>query len=214
MASNWTEFSESTTIHGLRFVNRTNSLFRRILWLLFVLTGCVFFSKQFYESLSQFFDYKVNTVVHMTNDVETKFPAITICNQNALRKSKLDENKNDPAVQKLLFRTRQFLQFEQRNATNTSILKSTKISGQHLREMYFKYGHTMQNLTEGGMLEFCKQPNGQECNKDDFKRILTYSGQCYTLNSGNGNRKIMHSALSGRFTGVRMSLSVQVRGFQ
>lgn len=209
MAANWKDFSESTTFHGLRFLNTANSRIRRVVWLLFVLSSFAFFTSQFYKSLKEFFDYKVNTIVYMSNDHETKFPAITICNQNTLRKSKAEANMNEPAVQKLMRLTRQYLKFDKKG-TNTSEVKGTTVTGQRLREVYFKYGHTMQNITNGGMLLFCRTPKGEVCTEGDFYRTLTFSGLCYTLNSGKGKGVAIKSAISGRFGAVKVMMSAQV----
>lgn len=208
MASLFAEFLDSTTIHGVRFLNSTNSVARRLIWLLFVLAGFVFFSTQLYESLQRFFDYKVNTVVHMSNDAITKFPAITICNQNALRKSLIEKNKDDPVVQIVMTSAREFMKLEADEKANASV-KNIRVTGQQMRDIYYKYGHNMSSTKNGGMLFHCMTPNGKSCNETDFKRILTYSGLCYTLNSGKGQE--MYSALSGRFAAVNIILSAQVK---
>ena len=145
----------------------------------------------------------------MSNDLETKFPAITICNQNTLRKSKAEANKNDPVVNQLFKYTRQYLHMDDK-ATNVSGLTNTTASGQELQEVYFKYGHTMQNRTSGGMLVFCRTPKGEICTEKDFYRTFTFSGLCYTLNSGKENGVKIASTISGRFAAVSLILSAQV----
>ena len=209
MAAKWKDFSESTTIHGFRFLDTSNSRIRRTIWLLFVLSSFVFFTYQFYSCLREFFNYKVNTIVYMSNDDETEFPAITICNQNTIRKSKAEANKDEPAVQQLMKLTRQYFQAG-KNSANTSEVQHTTVTGQALREVYFNYGHTMQNITTGGMLLFCGTPKGEVCTEEDFHRTLTYSGLCYTLNSGKRKGPAIKSALSGRFAAVKITMSAQV----
>ena len=146
----------------------------------------------------------------MSNDLETKFPAITICNQNTLRKSKAEANKNDPVVNQLYKYTRQYLSMGN-EPTNTTGLTNRTIFGQELREVYLKHGHTMQNRTSGGMLIFCRTPKGEICTEDDFYRTFTFSGLCYTLNSGKENGVKIASTISGRFAAVTLILSAQVK---
>ena len=202
-------------MHGLKFINSGYSLKRRVVWCLLVLAGVVFFSTQFAESLKKFFAYRVNTVVHMSNDGTTKFPAVTICNQNALKKSELEKHKNDSLIKKLLQKTRQYMRLSQ-NPNEKTNFSNVRISGEEMRKTYFKYGHNMENITNGGMLEFCRRPDQTICKAEDFVRALTYSGLCYTLNSARPNvdgqiRKVVYSSMSGRFAAIRLVLSVQVR---
>ena len=211
MAVGWEEFSGATTIHGLRFVNSSTSVIRRLIWLTLVITGSVLFILQFHLSVKRFFEYKVNTVVYMSSDAEAKFPAITICNQNALRKSKIEENRDNPAVKKLMLNARKFLNLQREGDAELN-LTNTIVTGQQMREVYMKYGHSMQRTTEGGMLYFCRKPNNEQCNGSDFKRVLTYSGLCYTFNSGEN--KILRTVLSGRFSAIKMVLSTQVKWLQ
>ena len=177
--------------------------------MLFVLTGFVFFTYQCYKTMTAFFDYKVITVVSVTNDYETNFPAITICNHNTLLKSKVEANQDDLAVQQLMMQGYEYLHPEGRS-TNKSKTSNKTLTGEELKDIYLKYGHTMENTTSGGMLVFCTTPKGEICTEKDFHRTLTFSGLCYTLNSGRGNGIAIHSTLSGRFAAVKVILSAQV----
>ena len=153
--------------------------------------------------MKAFFDYKVITIVSVTNDHETNFPAITICNQNALRKSKVEANPNDPAIQQLMIHSEE-------KSTNNTKTSNRITTGKELKDIYLKYGHTMENITSGGMLVSCATPKGEKCTEKDFHRTLTFSGLCYTLNSGRGKGVAINSTLSGRFAAVRIILSAQV----
>ncbi|XP_065057267.1 acid-sensing ion channel 3-like isoform X2 [Rhopilema esculentum] len=207
MAALWREFSEATTVHGLRFVNFGQSLKRRLFWGALVLVGTALFASQFIETVGNYFKFKVNTVVYLSNDGNTKFPAITICNQNALRKSKLEANKHDAIVQSLLYMTRKFID----NSTSNKSTPDGHITGQQLRDLYFKYGHSMEHIDEGGMLEFCRTPDGSLCSAKDFVRTLTFAGLCYTLNSmRTAQMKTAYSSLSGNLASIRLILSTQV----
>ena len=212
-ATTWKGFSETTTLHGVQFINSASSRIRRSLWMLFVLTGFVFFTYQFSKTLKAFFDYKVITIISVTNDQETKFPAITICNHNTLRKSKVEANQEDPAVQQLMMKTRQYLKLQEKTTT-TSKLKNVVVTGQAAKNVYFKYGHTMEKFTRDGMLISCATPKGEICTEKDFHRTLTFSGLCYTLNSGRGNGIAINSTLSGRFAAVKIILSAQVNSYK
>jgi len=177
--------------------------------MLFVLASFVFFTYQCYNTMKAFFNYKVITIVSVTNDYETNFPAITICNQNALLKSKIEANPNDSAVQQLMIKARKYQHLEGKS-TNNSKSSNRATTGQELKDIYLKYGHTMENITSGGMLVFCATPKGEICTEKDFHRTLTFSGLCYTLNSGREKGVAINSTLSGRFAAVMIQLSVQV----
>ena len=136
-STTWKGFSETTTLHGVQFINSASSWVRRSLWMLFVLAGFVIFTYQCYKTMKAFFDYKVITIVSVTNDYETKFPAITICNHNTLRKSKVEANPNDPAVQQVMMMTREYLNFKGKT-TNTSAPTNIVVTGQEAKNVYFK----------------------------------------------------------------------------
>ncbi len=212
MASSWNEFSSSATVHGLRFLNKDSSRKRRIIWGVLVLIATGFLLWQCTETFGEFFKFKVNTVVHLTNDDKTKFPAITICNANSMRKSKVEALQNNSRMQLFMQLSKNFMLGikSSLNDTNSENSSTHDVSGPEIREVFFTLGHNMEPIQNGGMLEFCSAPHYGICNSTDFKRSLTYTGACFTLNSGVDRNKFMYAGESGRLSSVKIQLSIQV----
>ena len=82
-------FVSQTTLHGFHFVFESNSRPRRVLWTCLLLSCAAFLSAQVYISLNKYFQYETKTVKHLVIPKKVPFPAISICNQNMLRKSEI-----------------------------------------------------------------------------------------------------------------------------
>ncbi len=212
MSATWNEFSSSATLHGIRFINKESSLKRRIIWVILVLLSTGFLSWQVYQTIYRFFQFKVNTVVHLTNDGKTKFPAITICNTNTLRKSKLNELPyvNDSRVKALVELSKEAYSSTKVTAERKNNSAKSSLSGKELRLLLSECGHNIKWVGEGGMLGECREPTHGVCNSSDFVKYLTYNGNCFTLNSDSRANRGFFASESGRFSSVRLQLSIQV----
>lgn len=84
-------FSENTSLHGVgKTVIRGG--WRRIVWLLLVLSSIAWSMHQFVYILQDFYTYPVTSVVSVTHQSYIRFPAVTICNLNKLRRSKISSS--------------------------------------------------------------------------------------------------------------------------
>lgn len=86
------EFSGNTTFHGVQFVlGADKGIFRRIFWLLLILTGVGFLTKQLVVSYQrlQSTDYVIIKDI-IDTDNRLKFPAVTICNANMMEGTKIN----------------------------------------------------------------------------------------------------------------------------
>ena len=77
-------FSESTSLHGARFLYDSN-VFRRIFWIVVLLTILSYCIYQVFVSISSFYRRPFVTTVVDSKRTETKlgFPAVSLCNLNA-----------------------------------------------------------------------------------------------------------------------------------
>ncbi len=212
MSVSWNEFSSSATVHGIRFINKDSSLKRKIIWGILVLLSTGFLFWQAHQTIFRFFQFKVNTVVHLTNDGKTKFPAITICNTNTLRKSKLNELPyvNDSRVKALVELSKEAYSSTKVTAERKNNSAKSSLSGKELRLLLSECGHNIKWVEEGGMLEECRAPTYGGCSSSDFKRYMSYTGNCFTLNWNPRKNRGFYASASGRFSSVRLQLSIQV----
>lgn len=83
------DFGSYTTLHGFHFIFDSGSLIRRLIWVTLILLGICFLFFQFRDNYRKL---KSNQSV-ISKDIEHPdkllFPAITICNQNMMRRSKI-----------------------------------------------------------------------------------------------------------------------------
>ncbi|XP_013421470.1 degenerin deg-1-like [Lingula anatina] len=86
----WTEALENTTAHGLGNVLRyRNSKSRRIMWILLFLAGLgalIYFVSQL---AVKYFEWPTETDVTVELEPRLDFPAVTICNENPVKRSQI-----------------------------------------------------------------------------------------------------------------------------
>lgn len=83
------EFASYTTLHGFHFVLESFSLFRRITWAILMLIGLATLIIQCLEGFNKLAGKDSVTVRELQHTEKAPFPAVTICNQNMLRKDKI-----------------------------------------------------------------------------------------------------------------------------
>lgn len=181
VANTWDGYVNSSSVHGIRFTSPGFSRTRRFTWALLIFTFFSILLSSFVSTVVQYFKFEVNTVVTMVSEREAKFPAVTLCNFNILRRSKFKEASKDPKYAQMLALAKMLAMMEfQGQDSSVSI---PKVSGKVIREMYRYFGHKINPFEEGGMLLNCTYKK-TPCNSSFFKPILTNLGQCYTFNPG------------------------------
>ena len=83
------DFSSYTTLHGFHFILDSGSLWRRVLWMSLIVGGFVFLVLQIWISLQRLFAKEVVISKSIEVAKALQFPAVTICNQNMMKKSKI-----------------------------------------------------------------------------------------------------------------------------
>ena len=83
-------FSSYTTLHGFYFVfSSDSSAFRRVFWVILMLAGFTGLMVQIHTGVLKFQAHESVTSSEIRNAEKLVFPAISICNMNFMRKSKL-----------------------------------------------------------------------------------------------------------------------------
>ena len=202
MANTWDEFASESTVHGIRFTSPGYSRTRRWAWGLLIITFFSILLSSFVSTVVQYFRFEVNTIVTMVSERQVKFPAVTLCNFNTLRKSKFKEASKDPKYAQMfaLAKVLAVMDFEGKN-DNVSI---PNVSGKTIRDMYRYFGHTMDRFEDGGMLVNCTYKK-TPCNSSFFKPVITNLGQCYSFNTNS----LFTASLPGSGFGLGLRLVVQ-----
>ncbi|KXJ29041.1 Acid-sensing ion channel 4 [Exaiptasia diaphana] len=83
------DFGSYTTLHGFHFILDSGSIWRRTLWVLLIIFGLGFFIAQIYINFTKLYanEFTVRKSVEVSKSLP--FPAVTICNQNMMRKSQI-----------------------------------------------------------------------------------------------------------------------------
>lgn len=83
------DFASYTTLHGFHFVVGSFNLFRRIVWALLLIVGLGTLILQCLNGFTKLSNKDSITVKEQQRNKTILFPAVTICNQNMLRKDKI-----------------------------------------------------------------------------------------------------------------------------
>lgn len=84
----FSRFSEKTSMQGVFYIYSAKKSAQKIFWVCLLIACTIGMSSHLYYLISQFLEYPVNTKIELgfSNLI---FPAVTICNVNPIRRSKL-----------------------------------------------------------------------------------------------------------------------------
>jgi len=76
-------FCSEASVAGLRYVaNPSASVFRRSIWLLFVIAGAGFTAYQITSRVMYYLSYPTSVNIRVEHEPVMRFPSVTICNEN------------------------------------------------------------------------------------------------------------------------------------
>lgn len=188
----WHSFSQRSTLHGLRFVfpyRRTSGL-RRLLWSAALLTCLALLALEGAERVAYFLTYPHVASVSAVPAASLAFPAVTVCNVNAFRFTRLTRNDLYHAGE-LLALLDVHLHVPEPHLAEPNVLaflaERANFSGFRpktfsMREFVERTGH---DLTE--MMLYCRY-EGRECGPGDFKTV-----SCTPWGGGWGDDMFMSS---------------------
>lgn len=152
------DFSSYTTLHGFHFVLDSASRIRRIIWITLICLGICFLFFQFKDNYRKLQSNKSVIGKDIEHTEKLLYPAITICNQNMMRKSKI------MGTDAQTFLDQQ--DFFKLKVLGKKILEKETSPDFDPGESVIKNGH---NLSE--MIKHC-QWNKQECSAADRKSVV------------------------------------------
>ena len=83
------EFIGNSTLHGFHYCFDKRYRFRRILWIIIVMGSIGMLMQKLFEAGQKFFDRPFTSTSTVINPDDMKFPAVSLCNINDFRVSKL-----------------------------------------------------------------------------------------------------------------------------
>uniref|UniRef100_A0A8C1C5Z5 Acid-sensing ion channel 2 n=1 Tax=Cyprinus carpio carpio TaxID=630221 RepID=A0A8C1C5Z5_CYPCA len=218
--TSWQSFAHRSTLHGLRFIfpysSSTSSspycsTSRRLLWSMALLASLVLLVLESTERLAYFLSYPHVTSVDAVVSGSLVFPAVTVCNLNAYRFTRLTQNDLYHAGE-LLALLDVHLQIPEPHLAEPHVLaflteKSNFTNYRpkpfSMREFTERVGHDLKE-----MMLYCRF-QGQECSHQDFKTVFTRYGKCYMFNAAEEGKTLRTTMKGGTGNGLEIMLDIQ-----
>ncbi|XP_078362062.1 acid-sensing ion channel 3-like isoform X2 [Oculina patagonica] len=192
-------FGSYTTLHGFHFLSDSNSAIRRIVWLLLMIICLAIMAVNVKENYAKL--QRHDSLV--TKDVEQSkrllFPAVSICNQNMLLKTKI----RDTDAQFYLDSIDDLKAEYMGNVTTEQALHRARASFD-IEKTVREAGHNLST-----MMKLCMW-RGQKCGVENFTTFVSfYRGLCYTFNSGAPGHPLLDVTSSGISQALNLIIDVQ-----
>ncbi|XP_055140525.1 acid-sensing ion channel 3 isoform X1 [Symphalangus syndactylus] len=204
-ASDIRVFASNCSMHGLGHVFGPGSLsLRRGMWAAAMVLSVATFLYQAAERVRYYREFHHQTALDERESHRLVFPAVTLCNINPLRRSRLTPNDLHWAGSVLLgldpAEHTAFLRALGRPPAPPGFMPSPTFD---MAQLYARAGHSLDD-----MLLDCRF-RGQPCGPENFTTIFTRMGKCYTFNSGADGAELLTTTRGGMGNGLDIMLDVQ-----
>jgi len=169
------KFIADSTCHGLQFCLRAKYKIRRFIWTCLITASLLFLGAQVYEGAVKYLDYPFTTTTTLTYPQKMPLPAVSICNLNDFRVSKMAGTK----LQKLID--------SYNETTNDSkgiwSYLADEITAEEYKNTTLGAYHTIENMLQNcTLIENVGDKTHKKCFPRDFESFYTTRGEkCYTL---------------------------------
>ncbi|KAK7482547.1 hypothetical protein BaRGS_00026258 [Batillaria attramentaria] len=188
----WVEFTQNTTIHGLRFIWMEQAfLFRKFLWLILVCACAVVMGVQIVDRIIYYQKNPVTVNVNVNFNKSLVFPSLTICNQNSFRATMATELGRYRLLEAM---------YTGKGDLNSSTLNYFNASDVTLDDLALSTAHSKYDL-----IVACEWQN-EKCGPENFTQVLTDHGVCFTFND---KEKPLFVASTGSEYGLKLTLNVE-----
>uniref|UniRef100_A0A674MN48 Acid-sensing (proton-gated) ion channel 1a n=1 Tax=Takifugu rubripes TaxID=31033 RepID=A0A674MN48_TAKRU len=205
-------FAHTSSLHGIAHIfTYERGCIKRCLWLLVFLGSLAFLFFVCVDRIQFYLEYPHVTKVDEVATPVMAFPAVTFCNLNAFRFSRVTRNDLYHAGE-LLALLNQRYEIRDIHLVEESVLESLKVKADfhnfkprpfNMREFYDRTGHDIKD-----MLLSCHF-HGTECRAEDFKVVFTRYGKCYTFNAAEDGRPPLNYTKGGMGNGLELMLDIQ-----
>ncbi|XP_032229849.2 acid-sensing ion channel 2 [Nematostella vectensis] len=223
------DFVDRTTCHGIGQINGPQSPLWRVFWMVTFVAGLGMVVHQGVTLFGTFLDRPTSTTIDMTYAPAMDFPAVTICNLNAIRKDHLSQfpdadvllkgfsEASTPSVTVFLGKdVESFIKQHSEAGPNVTLDPElafkdvmVEIFAQSELKKLRMAGHGFEELVLG-----CTW-NNIKCNKGDFLKYwrpfwnFRY-GNCYTFNQGMSENGVAIKPLTLSNTGPNYGLTLDL----
>ncbi|GFS25728.1 acid-sensing ion channel 1-like [Elysia marginata] len=193
----WVDFTEQTSLHGLRYIwLRQAAFIRRLLWLVLTLLCAGIMMYQICDRAIYYYSWPVTVNVKINFNETLHFPTLTICNQNAFRATAAEATGHYALITRM---------FRDEGAFNTSFLDAINATNITFGTLYSHSGHQPKDMIIG-----CKW-KGEECGWWNFSQVATDSGLCFSFNAEprKGGREFLTVDNPGSENGLSLTINVE-----
>ena len=153
----WENFYNSSTLHGFRFLFGAGAKWRRIIWLIILISSLAFVSYQLVQSVKKYRKYPTATSMQEVYPRDINFPGLNICYRLPILLNKLVKDKGFKKFLKARKKrdwtprlVLQFLKYQQKKSlyrhlmksvsqTDKSFIRSTKFNGRSYKRQHYKF---------------------------------------------------------------------------
>ncbi|XP_073796313.1 acid-sensing ion channel 1C isoform X3 [Danio rerio] len=210
--SNLQVFANNSTLHGMSHIFAYGHMtFRRFLWTLSFMGSLGLLMYVCMDRVYYYFEFPHVTKLDEVAAPNLTFPAVTFCNLNEFRFSKI--TKNDLYhVGELLALLNENYQIANPHLADPEVLTLLKEKASfngfkpkqfNMTDFYNRTGHDINE-----MLLQCSF-RGEECFPLNFTTIYTRYGKCYTFNSGLDGNPLLTTLKGGTGNGLEIMLDIQ-----
>ncbi|XP_003442050.1 acid-sensing ion channel 2 isoform X2 [Oreochromis niloticus] len=210
--TSWQAFAHTSTLHGLRFIFPYGQpSARRLLWAVALLACLGLLALESTERLAYFLSYPHVTSVDAVVSSSLVFPAVTICNLNVYRFSRLTRNDLYHAGE-LLALLDVHLAIPQPHLAEPDVLAFLQEKANFtayrpkafsMKEFIERVGHDLEE-----MMLYCRY-QGEDCSPSDFKTVFTRYGKCYMFNAAEEGKTLRTTMKGGTGNGLEIMLDIQ-----
>ncbi|XP_059399504.1 acid-sensing ion channel 1 isoform X3 [Carassius carassius] len=205
-------FASRSTLHGISHMfSYERQCIKRCIWIMFFMGSFSFLLLVCVDRIRFYFQYPHVTKLDEVTAPMMPFPAITFCNLNSFRFSRVTRNDLYHAGELLALLNGRY-EIRDTHLVEESVMMTLKDKADfsvfkprpfNMREFYDRTGHDIKE-----MLLSCYF-RGVECSAEDFSVIFTRYGKCYTFNSGQDGRPLLVTMMGGMGNGLELMLDIQ-----
>ncbi|XP_030410781.1 acid-sensing ion channel 1 isoform X2 [Gopherus evgoodei] len=205
-------FASSSTLHGLsHIISYERFSFKRIIWTLCFLGSIALLAYVCTERIQYYFLYPHVTKLDEVATTRLTFPAVTFCNLNEFRFSRVTKNDLYHAGELLALLNNRYEIPDTQMADEKQLeilqdkanFRNFKPKPFNMLEFYDRAGHDIREMLLSCFFR------GAECNPEDFKVVFTRYGKCYTFNSGQDGKPRRITMKGGTGNGLEIMLDIQ-----
>ncbi|NXK96725.1 ASIC1 protein, partial [Formicarius rufipectus] len=205
-------FASSSTLHGLSHIFSYERLsLKRVVWALCFLGSLALLALVCTNRIQYYFLYPHVTKLDEVAATRLTFPAVTFCNLNEFRFSRVTKNDLYHAGELLALLNNRYEIPDTQTADEKQLeilqdkanFRNFKPKPFNMLEFYDRAGHDIREMLLSCFFR------GEQCSPEDFKVVFTRYGKCYTFNAGQDGKPRLITMKGGTGNGLEIMLDIQ-----